>query len=285
MAELGPNDLVFNTTNIVRGGVREIVAAAVAGSYDAISIWPEDVERARAEGLGLGDIKALLDDHGLVVSDVDPLLGWTKQGLPKPGESMFELAPEEAFFEIGEALSARSINVVQGFGSTLDFDVATVDLERICRRAADHGLLVTFEFLPWSGVPDVTTCLELIDRTGCDNATIMFDSWHWYRGARDLDALLAIPGERIGSTQWNDAPAEVSDDLMVESMQARLLPGEGDIPLVDLVRALDTIGSKAPIGVEVIHARHDSMDPALVGRQTAEAMRAVLDRARGGSSS
>ena len=76
MTELGPNSLVFNTTNILGGGVREIVAAAVAGQYDAISIWPQDVERARTEGLELADIRSLLADNGLVVSDVDPLLGW-----------------------------------------------------------------------------------------------------------------------------------------------------------------------------------------------------------------
>ncbi|MBJ18332.1 MAG: sugar phosphate isomerase/epimerase [bacterium] len=284
MPELGPDHLVFNTTNIVGGGVREIVAAAVAGEYDAISIWPHDVDRARSEGLDLPDIRLLLEDNGLVVSDVDPLLGWSDLVLPEPGESMFDLAPEDAFFEIGEALEARSINVVQGFGAHLDLDRAAVDLARICRRAREHGLLVTFEFLPWSGVPNVTVCLDLLERSGCDNATIMFDSWHWFRGARDLDALQAIPGERIGSTQFNDAPEQPSENLPVEAMEARLSAGEGVIPLVDLVRTLDEIGSRAPIGVEVIHKRHEEMDPAEVGRYTAADMRRVLSEARGHSS-
>jgi len=281
MPELGPDSLVFNTTNILGGGVREIIAAAVAGNYDAISIWPHDVERARAEGLDLPDIRLMLEDNGLVVSDVDPLLGWSDLVLPKPGEAMIELAPEEAFYEIGEALSARSINVVQGFGASLDLDRAAGDLERVCRRANEHGLLVTFEFLPWTGVPNVTVCLDLLERTGCANATIMFDSWHWFRGARDLDALRAIPGDRIGSTQFNDAPEMASDNLPVEAMEARLSASEGVIPLVDLIRTLDEIGSRAPIGVEVIQKRHEDMDPAEVGRYTAADMRRVLTEARG----
>lgn len=280
MPDLGPDDLVFNTTNILGGGVREIVAAAVAGGYSAISIWPQDVERARTEGLELRDIRSLVADHGLVVADVDPLLGWSELVLPKPGEAMIELAPEEIFYEIGEALGARSINVVQGFGADLDLDRAAVDLARVCRRAAEHGLLVTFEFLPWTGVPNVTVCLDLLERTGCDNATIMFDSWHWFRGARDLEALRAIPGERIGSTQLNDAPERAAENLAVEAMTARLSPGEGVIPLVDLIRTLDEIGSRAPIGVEVINERHETMDPAEVGRYTAADMRRVLAQAR-----
>ena len=255
-------------------------AAAFAGGYHGITIWPDDVARARADGLSLRDIKMLLDDHGLVVTDVDPLLGWCEQAMPKAGESMFELAPQDAFFEIGEALNAESVNVVQGFGATLDLDFAAENLAKICDRAADHGMRISFEFLPWSGVPDVTTCADLLGRTGCTNATIMFDSWHWFRGARDLEALRKIPGELIGSTQWNDAPATPSANLPEEAMVARLLPGEGDIPLVELVRVLDEIGSTAPAGVEVIHQRHETMDPEEVGRQTGDAMRALLAEAR-----
>ena len=68
---------------------------------------------------------------------------------------------------------------------------------------------------------------------------------------------------------------------MVEAMEARLLPGDGDIPLVELVRTLDAIGSRAPIGVEVISKAHESMAPEEVGRTTAEAMRRILREARG----
>ncbi len=281
MSDLGPDDLVFNTTNILSGGVREIVAAAVAGDYRGLTIWPSDVARAEDEGLSLADVKTFIHDHGLVVTDVDCLLGWTPQALPKPGEAMVEIVPTERFLEIAEALDADAINVAQGFGSELDLDRAAEDLAAIARRAGEHGRNVNFEFLPWCGVPDVTTCLDLLERTGCPNTTIMFDSWHWFRGARDLEALEKIPGARIGSTQWNDAPETPSENLMVEAMEARLLPGDGDIPLVDLVRALDAIGSTAPMGVEVIQKDHESMPPEEVGRRTADAMRAVLREARG----
>ncbi len=281
MDRLGPQHLVFNTTNIVGGGLHETVAAAVAGGYDGITVWPQDLDRAAERGLDPRDARRFIADHGLVVTDVDAMLTWSEQALPAPGEAMIELLPPDRFFEVAEALEASSINVVHGFAGALDPDRAAEDLARICRRAAEHGLDVSFEFLPWSGVPDVTRCLELLERTGCDNAKIMFDCWHWFRGARDLEALRAIPGERIGSTQWNDAPDRPAESLPVEAMTARLLPGDGDIPLVELVRTIDAIGSRAPVGVEVIASVHDEMDPEEVGRRTAAAMRAVLAEARG----
>jgi len=279
---LGPDSLVFNTTNIVSAGLREIVRAAVAGGYDAITVWPQDLRGLQAEGRDLADARRLIEDAGLVVADVDCLLTWSELVRPKPGEAMIELLEEDAYFEVAEALGARSINLTQGFGTELDYDRAAEDLARVCDRAREHGLLVTYEFLPWSGVPDVAAALDLVTRTGRANATILFDSWHWFRGAADIEMLRAIPGERIASTQWNDAPREAWASLPEEAMRGRLLPGEGAIPLVELVRVLDEIGCRAPVGVEVIQARHETMEPERVGRDTAAAMRGVLAEARPG---
>lgn len=281
MSELNAQHLVFNTTTILGAGAKEVIEAAAAGGYDAISIWPADLERSRAAGVSVSEIRSMLDQNGLVVADVDALLTWSDLVRPKAGQGLFEFDEPDVFFEVAESLDARSINVVQGFGSSLDLDRAAVDLAALCQRAKEHGLLITVEFLPWSGVPDVAVAADLCQRTGCDNATILFDSWHWFRGGADIEKLRAVPGERIGSTQFNDAPAEAWPNLQEECMQARLSPGEGVIPLAELVRTLDAIGSRAPIGVEVIHARHETMDPKEVGRRTAEDMRRVLTEARG----
>lgn len=49
MVELGPEHLVFNTTNIVGGEVREIVTAAIAGKYDGMD--PAHVGRTTAKAM------------------------------------------------------------------------------------------------------------------------------------------------------------------------------------------------------------------------------------------
>lgn len=276
----GATDLVFCSGTLLLGSIQDLIAAAVAGEYRAITLWPQDVQRAHAEGLTDDDLRRMLADHGLAVADLDPLLGWTPQALPNPGEAMIELAGEDEFYAIAEALGARSLNLAQGFGSELDLDRAAEDLAGVCDRAREHGLLVTVEFLPWSGIPNATIAWELVQRCGRPNATVMLDTWHWYRAGADLESLRTIPGDRIGSIQLNDAPAEPGADLVQESITARLLPGEGTIPLVDVLHVLDEIGCTAPIGVEVFHDRHNTMPPADVGRLSAEATRAVLARAR-----
>lgn len=278
---LGNEDLVFCSGTLLEGSIQEMVEAAVAGGYPALTLWPSDVNRAHAEGHSDADLRRLFEDNGLVVADLDPLLDWTPQATPKPGEALFGVPTEDEFYAIAESLGARSLNVAQGFGAVLDLDRAAEDLAGVCDRAREHDLLVTIEFLPWSGIPDVATAWDLVQRCGRDNATMLVDSWHFYRGPSDLEQLRRVPGEKIGSVQLNDAPKRAPDDVMAETMAARLNPGEGDIPLVDLIRVLDEIGSKAPLGVEVFNDRHRNMTPAEVGRSTAEATREVLRAARG----
>ena len=274
---LGSDDLVLHAGTLRKASVAEKCAAAVAGGFAALTLYPEDVARARAEGLGLGDVRALIQDHGLLVADLDPLLRWLPGEVIPPG---VPAATEEQFYAIAEAVGARSLNVAQGFGVALDRDRAAEALAGVCDRAREHGLLVTLEYLPWSGIPDAATALAIVERTGCANATLMLDTWHTFRGPTDEAQLRAIPGARIGSVQINDAPAEPAGDLVAETLNARLLPGEGAIPLVRWLRILDRSGSRAPLGVEVFSRTLDALPPVEVGRRCGEAVRLLIAAAR-----
>jgi sugar phosphate isomerase/epimerase len=274
---LGPDDLVLHAGTLRHASVAEKCAAAVAGGFRAITLYPEDVARARAEGLALTEIGRLVADHGLVVADLDPLLCWLPGEPIPPG---FTAATEPEFHAMADALGARSLNVAQGFGRHVDLDRAAEALAGVCDRAAEHGLLVTLEYLPWSGIPDARTALAIVERTGRENATLMVDTWHSFRGGVDDAQLAAIPGVRVGSVQINDAPAERAADLVAETLNARLLPGAGAIPLVRWLRILDAIGSRAPIGVEVFSQALDALPPVEVGRRCGAAARAVLAAAR-----
>jgi sugar phosphate isomerase/epimerase len=274
---LGPDDLVLCAGTLRKASVAEKCAAAVAGGFRALTLYPEDVRRAHDEGLGLADVKRLLVDHGLVLADLDPLLRWLPEEPIPPG---FAAATESEFYAIAAGVGARSLNVAQGFGASVDVDRAAEALAGVCDRAGEHGLLVTLEYLPWSGIPDAATALTIVERTGCANATLMIDTWHTFRGPTDEAQLRSLPGARIGSVQINDAPAEPARDLVAETLNARLLPGEGAIPLPRWLRILDETGSRAPIGVEVFSTALDALPPVEVGRRCGAAARAVLAAAR-----
>jgi sugar phosphate isomerase/epimerase len=89
---------------------------------------------------------------------------------------------------------------------------------------------------------------------------LLVDNWHYHFGGSGLDDLAAVPGEVVAAVQLNDVPAQPPVDLVEASLHRRLPPGDGVVGVVDFVRTLRSIGSPAPLTVEVFNdellARH-----------------------------
>ena len=281
---LGPADLVLCSGTLIHASFRERVDAAVAGDYQGISLWPKDYQDARASGLSDADIKALLADNGLEIAELDPLLSWLpgeKLGPEaSPAEKAFLGPTEYDFYKIADAVGGRCLNIAQGFGSTIELDPVVEAFAGLCDRAALHDLDVCLEFLPWSGIPDANKALEIVEKADRPNGGIMLDTWHHFRGACDHDQLRSLPGLRLKGIQINDAPTRAWDVLPAEAMQARLVPGEGDIDLVEILKIVRAIGSQAPIGVEVFSSDLNALPPCEVAVRCADATRALLEKAR-----
>ncbi len=270
---LGPGDLVLCSGSLARDATfRERVVAAVAGGFAGLSLWGRDYSSARRSGLSDADLRALLADNGLSVAELDLAWSWL------PGASDIhipaELDTEELFaydegdlFRIAEAVGARSINAIDVFGGAWSVDDAAAAFAGICDRAAEHGLLVHIEFLPWSRIPDVRAAWEIVRRADRSNGGVLVDAWHFFRGGADQSALRAVPGDRVLGLQLDDGPAEPEPDLPVASLHERLLPGEGELDLGALLQSLQEIGAVAPTGVEVFSDELHALPPAEAGRR------------------
>jgi len=260
----------------------ERVAAAVAGEFSAISLWGRDYRDARDEGLSDRDIALLLDDHGLSVAELDPAWWWL------PGAAEVHIPPEldserifgfgePELFAIAERLGARSLNAVDIFGGRWTPAEATEAFAALCDRAADHGLLVQLEFLPWSRIPDLASAWPIVRDAGRPNGGLAIDAWHYFRSGSDTGALRSIPGARIVGIQLCDAPATAEPDPFRATLHERLLPGDGGLDLRALVGDLRAVGAEAPFGVEVFSDAVHARDPREAGRAAGESLRRLLD--------
>ncbi len=281
---LGPADLVLCAGTLPGCPLRERVEAAAAAGFAGISLGVPEYRRARAAGLSDAEQRRLLADHGLEVAELDPLLRWIPQtGLgadaTAEGAELFRYA-EDDFYAAADALGARSLNAVVYSDVPVEPERLVEAFAGLCDRARTRGLLVHLEFLPWTQVADAAAALAVVEAAGRDNGGIMLDTWHHQRSGGSIASLRAIPGARILGVQINDAPLEAEADPVAETLRRRLLPGEGDIDLVGLVRQLDAGGCRAPIGVEVFSEALAARPAAEVARRCAEAARAVLARAR-----
>lgn len=281
---LGPDDLVLCSGTLLGASLCQKIEAASAAGFRGISLWIEDVEGARAEGLSDGDIRALLADHDLEVAELDPLLGWLStealgEGAAEGAAAMLGRSEDE-FYAVAEGIGGRVLNCAHPHPGAVDPDRAAERFAAVCDRAAEHGIGAVIEFLPWTGIPDAATAEQIVARAGRANGGVMFDSWHHFRGSNDDAALGRIAGERIHAVQLNSAPFAPGAEPMVESMHDRRLPDEGDIDVAQLVRILDRIGCRAPIGVEVFSDTLAALAPEDAARRCADATRRVLARAR-----
>jgi sugar phosphate isomerase/epimerase len=282
------DDLVLCAGTIPDAGFEERVEAAAAAGFAAISLWGRDYRRGQAEGLSDADMRVLLDDHGIAVAELDGVGQWWpgSSGMAPPVEGdeadSFFAFSEQDMYAIADAVRARSINAVEVYSmSDVPLDDAAEAFAALCDRAAEHGLLVHLEYLPWSAIPDPKTAAEILARADRPNAGLLVDSWHHFRSGSDDGALRTMPPERIVAVQLNDAPAQPEDDLVDECLHRRLVPGEGAIDLVGLVRLLDDVGSDAPIGIEVMSDEIFALPAKEAARRVGDATRAVLATARG----
>jgi sugar phosphate isomerase/epimerase len=279
---LGPGDLVLCSGTLAREATfRERVDAAVAGGFSGISLWGRDYGRARRDGLDDAGIRSLLADNGLAVAELD-LAWWWLPGasdvqIPASLDTEELFAYDEAqLFEIADAVGARSLNAIDVFGGDWTLDEAAAAFAGLCDRAAEHGLLVHIEFLPWSRIPNVATAWEIARLADRPNGGVLVDAWHYFRSGADAAALADVPGERVFGLQLDDGPVRAEADLPTASLHDRALPGAGELDLVDLLRSLRSIGAVAPIGVEVFSDELHALDPVEAGRRAGDATRALL---------
>ena len=119
----------------------------------------------------------------------------------------------------------------------------------------------------------------MVQEAGGDNIGLVFDTWHWLRqpGGPDPETLRQIPGDRIHCVQLDDTTAAgTGEDQMMESMTARLLPGDGEVDWPNVLELLDEIGADPIWAPEVFNLGLMKEGPVEMARKTRDATRKVL---------
>jgi sugar phosphate isomerase/epimerase len=93
--------------------------------------------------------------------------------------------------------------------------------------------------------------------------------------------LAELPPNLVGSVQISDAAAEPGKLLIDETMHSRLIPGDGVVDLVGIIRTLDSIGSAAPLGLEVISDEMNALPTAAAAQRAIDALQRIVVQARG----
>lgn len=181
------------------------------------------------------DLKAALAERGveLRLGDGSPFL---------PGAKVRDAlaANLDLYCELG-VRRANSISFLQSLEETCD------QFAEFAELAVERGMQPTIEFCPISIVGDLAAAVSVVRQAG-PHARLLIDAMHFYRAGTRMEDLAPV-ADLVGHIQLCDVPREPSvADYMEEALYRRMIPGEGDAPLVELLAALPQVES---VGLEV----------------------------------
>lgn len=266
---------------IRQASLPELIEAAAATGFAAITANPT---LHREAGLSAAELRARLRDAGVRVSNIDGF-GSGLPGIPAGAAiapyrsfhgrdvSRTFTTPEDDFYRSAEELGAESVNLVHfGGDPATPRDAIAEAVAGICARAAGHGLRIVLEFIPDTGIPDIGAAADLVARVGAPNLGIMFDTRHLTRSGGSTPDVARHAGA-IQAIQLSDLRIASADD------PNRLLPGEGELPLVEMLTLMLRARPTTPVGVEVFNEALPKMTARDAARAAADSLRPIVDQA------
>jgi sugar phosphate isomerase/epimerase len=191
-------------------------------------VWPgspmlaETVRRCSDTGLAVLDVEAVR---------LGPRAAGTR-GTPEYGPVL------EAAGELG----ARYVNAIC---DDPDLSRLSDSFARLVAAAAQYGIRAVVEFMAYRSVATLEQAVAIAARSG--GGGILVDALHVQRCGVRLAALRAVDPGLFSYVQLCDAPLRAPADPLREARAGRLLPGEGELPLLDL---LDALPGGIPVAVE-----------------------------------
>jgi sugar phosphate isomerase/epimerase len=176
------------------------------------------------------DLLAAMDDRGVSISLGEGLL-------IAPG---IDVRSHAADLDVMAELRIPRINTVS---LEPDRDRTFDELAALTALAADRGIATCVEPVVGLSIADLPSALAAVEYVDRDEISLLIDTMHVARFGATADELRSVPAQRIGYIQ-------LSDTTLQPRMKERMVPGEGELPLADLLAALPddrVVGLEIPL--------------------------------------
>jgi sugar phosphate isomerase/epimerase len=247
---------------------------------------PELIAAAHAGGFASADLRVL---GAPGAAPVAPLIGnrsliaATAGACADTGVTIFAatglwLVPE---FTLDAALPALEVAARLGAEQFLAVGNDPIEarmtdhLGRLAEAAGSFGLRIALELMPYTAVNSLGVARRMVTACRRSNLGLLIDALHLARAGGTPAEVATLPPGEIAYLQLCDAPRQPPAGLAlrVESLTARLYPGEGELPLAAL---LDALPKGIVVDVEIPSARDHHLPPAERARLAGQATRRFL---------
>jgi sugar phosphate isomerase/epimerase len=209
------------------------------------------------------EMKAAMHDRGVAVSLAEGLL-------VLPGVEARDRASNlDMFAEIG-ALNVNCVSLDPDVGRTFDQIAVLADM------AVERGMTPVLEFAPGLTIADLPTALKVVEHARVPALKLLIDTMHLIRSGSAPTDLDGLDPNLIGYVQIADVPImPVIEPYMREAMTERLVPGRGELPLLEILNRVprDRVVS---LELPMLSAAEAGIEPGERLRPALEATRALL---------
>lgn len=181
------------------------------------------------------------------------------------------LARTRQLSEYGKALECPWIIAVPGpapEGTTWQAirDNTATCLRAMSETAEPYGVQIAFEFLgfPWCPVQTVAQAWEIVKTVNSPNVGMVIDTCHFYAGGSTLDSVKSIDAKKLAVFHINDVEAMPKEKITDAN---RLFPGDGVIPLKEIIGAVRATRFDGVASVEIFRPEYWQRDPLSVAKE------------------
>ncbi len=231
------------------GDLAEKMEAISRAGFDGVEIFENDF---LAYDKSPEDVGEMARNAGLTVTVFQPFRDF--EGMPD-GERTKTFDRAERKFDVMAEIGTDLILVCSNVSSSAigGLDRAAADLRELAERAGSRGLRIGYEALAWGRfVNDHRDAWEIVRRADHPSLGLILDSFHTLARGLAVDNIAAIPKEKLFLVQLADAP-KLNMDFLSWSRHFRSMPGQGDLPVADFMRAVQATGYDGYWSLEIFN--------------------------------
>lgn len=263
-------------TVCLSGALDEKLEAIAAAGFKGVEIFENDLLSFNGT---TADVRAMVASLGLETVTFQPFRDF--EGMPEPQRAR-NLARAERKFDVMQQLDCDLLLVCSNISpeSLGGIDRAAADLHELGERAAKRGLRIGFEALAWGRhINDYRDAWEVVRRADHPAVGLILDTFHILVRGTDLKAIRSIPRDRIFLVQLADAP-RLEMDYLSWSRHFRSLPGQGDLPLMSFMEALQATGFDGLLSLEIFNDQFRAGSARMVATDGQRSLLYMLDQLR-----
>jgi 4-hydroxyphenylpyruvate dioxygenase len=263
-------------TVCLSGDLSEKLRAIAAAGFRGVEIFESDLLSCNGTP---ADVAREMADLGLHAITFQPFRDF--EGMPDAQrQRTFDRA--ERKFDLMQELGCKLLMACSNVApdSVGGIDRAAADYRELGERAARRGLRVGFEALAWGRhISDYRDAWEVVRRADHASVGLVLDTFHIFARKTNLNAVPAIPGDRIFLVQLADAPW-LDMDVIQWSRHFRCFPGQGDLPLVDFMAAVRATGYQGDLSLEIFNDQFRAGSPRAVAVDGQRSLAFLMDQLR-----